>query len=102
MRTGFAGKSKGNPGGVPTLERSLNRHGGPVTAKLTQTADELASRGLSNQSRLEAFLALQEKQHEAHRREGEEIKIVSSRFPFTAPLERFDDFLNQSAQAEIA
>src|SRR3984893_18965594 len=41
MRTGFAGKSKGNLGGGPTLSRSLNGHGGPVPAKLTQTAKEM-------------------------------------------------------------
>src|SRR5258708_13717377 len=41
MRTSFGGKSKGKLGGGPTLYRSLNEHGGPVPAKLTQTAKEM-------------------------------------------------------------
>ena len=38
----------------------------------------------------------QEKQNEAYPGEGEEIKTVSSRFPFVALLERFDDFMKHT------
>lgn len=38
----------------------------------------------------------QDKQNEANPREGEEIKTVSSRFPFITLLERFDDFMKQT------